>query len=740
MKFLRTLPLEKKLISIIALSSIAALVVTIIILLLYETTSFKSRVIKTVNGIAEIYSVTMPAALSFNDPKAALENLSALKSQKEISKACIYRIDGSIFVQYSRIPDNGNICPAFNSTQLNYKFDGSSLKYFYPIYFSGELTGIFFLQYNLPTLAERFFDYMSITVAIILTLLVGSFFIATELRKNISKPILNLTHIAQQISKHRNYNQRAISWGDGKDEIAILTEAFNQMLDTIQLSLSLQQATLEATADGILVVNKTQKIVSYNKKFLTMFRLSESSLENISHLKMTELFFDQIKNYDEYLKNTYNVYNDDSSKKLDLIEFTDGRIFERYSQPQRLEDKIVGRVWSYRDITIAKNNEETLKRSEARFRRLSDSNMLGIFFCDIGGKIYEANDYFLSLVGFDRTDLVEGKLNWAELTPEEYRDRDEKALKELNQTGVCEIYEKEYIRKDSKRIPILLAGAILEDSRNDLVAFMLDISALKKAEKERDKSLFQERQARLEAENALQLREDFISIAAHELRTPLTPLKIQNDAFKSFMKKHPEVPESEKLNQFLILADQQIKRLFHLVEELLDATRIRSGILTLNLEPFDLSKTITDLIDTYQETFTNKKIEVQLQLEKEIFVESDKLRIEQVMSNLINNAIKYGNGNPIHISLLRKDHHAELIVKDFGQGIDEEFIKKIFNRFERAFPVNSYGGFGLSLYITRKIVEAMHGEITIESQKNVGTTFIVKLPCISKERKNFNYI
>jgi PAS domain S-box-containing protein len=147
-----------------------------------------------------------------------------------------------------------------------------------------------------------------------------------------------------------------------------------------------------------------------------------------------------------------------------------------------------------------KHAEDEVRQSEARFRRLVESNMLGIVFSALSGKPTEANDAFLNMVGYSREDLAAGRMLWTEMTPPEYRELDEKALGELAASGVCETYEKEYIRKDGTRVPILLGLAMLEGEPPCAVGFVLDISDRKRAEK----SLMQsESQFRALFENAL---------------------------------------------------------------------------------------------------------------------------------------------------------------------------------------------------------------------------------------------
>lgn len=136
----------------------------------------------------------------------------------------------------------------------------------------------------------------------------------------------------------------------------------------------------------------------------------------------------------------------------------------------------------WRDITDRKRGEEAVRQSEARFRRMADSNMIGIAFWDVDGKLTAANDAYLALIGHTRGEMQSGGLNWRDLTPPEFRDRDERAMAELHERGVCEPYEKQYMRKDGTRVPVLLGAALLDGSRQEGVAYAIDLTERKRAE------------------------------------------------------------------------------------------------------------------------------------------------------------------------------------------------------------------------------------------------------------------
>src|SRR5882757_9706934 len=134
------------------------------------------------------------------------------------------------------------------------------------------------------------------------------------------------------------------------------------------------------------------------------------------------------------------------------------------------------------DVTERKRAEEALRGSEAKIRRLVDSNIIGIFFSGLQGRVLETNDAFLHLVGHDRDDLVSGRIRWTDLTPPEWRERDRRALAELSSNTIAQPYEKEFLRKDGSRVPVLIGGALFEEGGNEGVAFVLDLTERKRAE------------------------------------------------------------------------------------------------------------------------------------------------------------------------------------------------------------------------------------------------------------------
>lgn len=228
---------------------------------------------------------------------------------------------------------------------------------------------------------------------------------------------------------------------------------------------------------------------------------------------------------------------------------------------------------------------------------------------------------------------------------------------------------------------------------------------------------------------AVQARDEFISVASHELNTPITPLSLQLQSFIRIIENGTfESVDPARIKRMLSTAYSQVERLSRIIRELVDVSRLSGGRLELVEEEVSLEDVARDVIDSFQEELLHRGCEVSISAEVGVRTKSDRNRIEQVFVNLVSNAIKYGQGHPIVISIYSKGDRACLEVKDHGIGIAFEDQERIFERFERAVPASNYGGLGLGLYIVKEILNLHGGTVHVQSELGAGATFIVELP------------
>jgi len=258
--------------------------------------------------------------------------------------------------------------------------------------------------------------------------------------------------------------------------------------DELKKSLSLLDSTLEATTDGILVVDRSGKWSKLNDNFQKIWNLPKEIIEEGTDEKALSYVYDQLKEPEAFQAKVRELYGQPEVTSFEHILFKDGRVLEGTSKPQYIENNIIGRVWSFRDITRRVRAEEDLRESEDKFRGLFEHSRLGIALTDMQGHYLEFNDAFSKICGYTREEL--NKLDYWELTPEEYGEKEAEQLELINTKGYYGPYEKEYIRKDGSRIPLRLSGVLIHDrtSKPLIWSVVEDISERKQAELELQES------------------------------------------------------------------------------------------------------------------------------------------------------------------------------------------------------------------------------------------------------------
>lgn len=235
-------------------------------------------------------------------------------------------------------------------------------------------------------------------------------------------------------------------------------------------------------------------------------------------------------------------------------------------------------------------------------------------------------------------------------------------------------------------------------------------------------------QSERELQQAVRTRDDFLAVAGHEFKTPLATLQLQLEGVLRQVERGAFGQLPAPLIARLDKTQGQLQRLGALVEELLDVSRITSGRLALHLEPVELSALLREICERFAEQLARAECELSLDLPARIVGHWDRTRLDQVISNLLDNAIKYGPGKPIEIGVEQLSERARIRVRDHGIGIDPQHRERIFGRFERAVSGQHYGGLGLGLWISRQILEQLGGTIRCDGTAPAGTTFLIELP------------
>jgi PAS domain S-box-containing protein len=364
-----------------------------------------------------------------------------------------------------------------------------------------------------------------------------------------------------------------------------------------------------------------------------------------------------------------------------------------------------------------KRVEDTLREREARIRRLVDSNIIGIFFWDLQGRISDANDAFLRLIGYGRQELLSGQVQWAQMTPPEYVAADARAIEEIRHAGTCSTYEKAFVRKDGTRLPVLIGAALLEGSQDNGVAFVLDLTERKQAEAERT--------ARQAAEAANRAKSTFLANMSHELRTPLNSVL----GYAQILERDPVLGERQLAGVNVIRKSGE--HLLTLINDILDLAKIEASKMVLYLADFPLLPFVQGIANMASVKAAQKGLELVCDLGSGLpqGIRADEKRLRQVLLNLLSNAIKFTDRGLVTLRVrFAPPQRLCFEVQDTGIGIAPDQLATIFEPFEQAGDMRRrLGGTGLGLAISRQYMRLMGGEIQVESRPGQGSTFRIEV-------------
>lgn len=470
---------------------------------------------------------------------------------------------------------------------------------------------------------------------------------------------------------------------------------------------SLLESVFESTADGLLVVDLNGKIIRSNTHFKVMWKIPDELISSGDDGKLLTFIVDQLLEPAEFLDKVLYLYKNPEEISEDTIAFKDGRFFSRHSRPLMFNGEITGRVWSFLDITKQKRSEEV-------FRAITEISPDIISILSPDGVLLFNSPAAERIHGYKHHELI-GR-NTFELIHPEDQPSCQSAMDALI-SGQEKVVSVQYRYKNAKGgYDIMEATASNEIGNpliNGLVVISREIGPRKKLEED--------------LQQALKNLENFISTISHELKTPVTGIKLQLQILERNGLTH--LAEGKRSSDIAALI-RQVDGLGRLVDDLLQMSRMRRGKFTFEMREEDFSGVILENVDRLESLLASSQCQLSTAIAPGITVRCDRVRIEQVLINLISNVVRYAPGRPVGLTLEERDGFAELRVKDHGPGIERERLEQIFLPFNTSPKVTGAGGLGVGLFISKTIIEQHQGELLVEESGHRGTTFLIRLPVL----------
>lgn len=505
-------------------------------------------------------------------------------------------------------------------------------------------------------------------------------------------------------------------------------------------ALALMRAILEATADGILATDEQGRITNFNTKLVEMWRISPELIDQRDVQKFRACLAQKVRDPEGYLARIAEI-EASSGKSFDSLELSDGRSFERYSDVILVEEKVVGRIWSFRDMSQRQESDLISHRLAA----IVDDSDDAIVGKDLSSIITSWNKGAERIFGYSADEMIGTSIT--RIIPPELQSQEAEIVARLSRGERFDHFDTIRLTKDGRRLHVSLTISPIKDTHGNVVGaskIARDITdrklaeeALREAQKiaqeastAKQRLLESERAARSEIEKASHMKDEFLATLSHELRTPLNAVLGWANALRLGR------PGPEELREGLEAIERNARAQAQMIDELLDMSRIISGKVRLDVQRLDLPAIVAASIDAVRASASTKGVRLQIVIDPlNAPVSGDPNRLQQVFWNLLNNAVKFTpKQGRVQVLLQRVDSHVEVSIIDTGEGISSDLLPYIFDRFKQAdaSTTRHHGGLGLGLAIVKQLVELHGGSVRAESAGlGKGATFIVSFPLLA---------
>jgi PAS domain S-box-containing protein len=524
----------------------------------------------------------------------------------------------------------------------------------------------------------------------------------------------------------QNANSILLARQRAERELIEAKEALERKTEELAHSLAMMRATLESTTDGILVTNAQGEVTGFNQKFVDMWRFPREVMHTRGkeHRQLVDVTGRQFKEPGKFRARIEEIYAASPPESLDLLELADGRVFERFTKIQFVEERNVGRVWSFRDITERRRAEEELRQQREWYQVTLSSIGDAVITTDTQGKVTFLNPVAEMMTGWKTGEAFGQALEKIfniinEETREPAKNPVDKVLREGIVVGLAN--HTALIAKDGTARSIEDSAAPIRDATGNISGAVMvfhDVTERRRSEKA--------------LKDADKKKDEFLATLAHELRNPLVPIRNGLKVLK-LAGNNPVMAENTRS-----MMDQALNQMVRLVDDLLDASRITTGKLQLRKERVELAAVVQSAVDTIRPLIDEHGHKLTVSLPPApVMLEADPTRLAQVLSNLLNNAAKYSeDGGQIALSAERQGDEIMVRVTDTGIGIPAGHLPRIFEMFAQVDTTfeRSQGGLGIGLSLVKGLVEMHGGRIDAHSAgPGTGSEFMVRLPAAVTE-------
>ena len=734
-----SLSVRSKLIMMQMITTCLVLLIFSSILIWQEANSRYGEIVDQHSSQATLVGLNCISAIDFFYQEAAEETLRSLQLDEMVLNAWITRKSGDVFATYSR---PGHDDYSFDLPESPGHILSDYIFITEEIWQEDLLMGHIHLRLDMTPFRSSMADLLLVSLVLIVLAIALAFALASQMQKMISAPVEKLTSMVRKVANTKDLTVRLES--NKHDEFGILSNSMNSMLQEIKdLNESLEFRVKERTEELERERNRFKNITTHLPAMIYEARLnSKSGLEYIylspsmrqmyevspeEEYNLAEVLFSRI--HPEDVAEVRESHQEAISQgkgwhNIHRIITPSGRIkwIEGFSNPVVQPDGSL--VWDGLDLDITdrKIAEEKLIQSESRLAEAQRIAHIGNWVWDSEKRKLSVSNEFRKIYEWDDDNLIEA------IHPDD-REAVLRGLRTCEQTGETQdihyrILTPEGTLKWIHGIARQRRGKSRKES--NLYGTIQDVTEWKEVTDSLEESKAELEAANKKLRDADRIKSIFLASMSHELRTPLNSII----GFTGILLQGMVGDLNEEQKKQLSMVKSSAQHLLELINEVLDISKIEAGQVDLEIETFDFSQTLNETVNTLMTSAVKKGIILDLDVIPEISIRTDRRRIRQIILNLVNNAIKFTSKGSVSVSARLQEKNITIAVEDTGVGIREDDMVRLFQPFQQVDDsmTKKYEGTGLGLYLSKKIITLLGGEIFAESVYGQGSRFTVKIP------------